>query len=429
VKTSVFNKPQSSLKESPVALRLCNLILIGLLTVSFLFGALNYWKRLPDILAGYGDFVIFYTGAQIVTDGNGDQLYDLQLQRTYHRKLGFVDRGGILPFNHPAYQLLPFLPVAHLPYGLVYVIWTTVNVLVLLFLCKLLLPVLPRGQRAIPIGVLFAFPSTMMTILYGQDSIITTLLLTAALVSFKSNYNYLAGICLGMGLYKPQLMIPFGLLLLIKRRWASLQAFIATGLVAVAISCAMIGWNGVIGYVNLVRWMNRTHYTVSPEYMANIRGLVEGVLHMSYSAPTNLLIFALSLVLYLWCVYLWRGNWHPEQDTFNLKFAHLICTTLLISYHLYPYDLTLLSLALILVLGYAFGGSVQTVISRVSWLSLTVIFCFPLGLHLVNEAGQVAWVSLLLILLSLTLANEIKVANSRNHRVLDCVTLKPSDAV
>jgi len=118
---------------------------------------------------------------------------------------------------------------------------------------------------------------------------------------------------------------------------------------------------------------------------------------------------------------LWRGNWDPEQGTFNLKFAHLICTTLLISYHLYPYDLTLLSLFLILVLGYAFGGSVQTVISRISWLSLTVVFCFPLGLHLIYEAGQVAWVSLLLILLSLTLAKEIKVANSRNHHVAPAI--------
>jgi hypothetical protein len=88
-------------------------LLTSLVLVSLLFHSLYLWSQLDNMAAGNGDFVIFYTGAQILAAGGGNQLYDLATQKTFQDKFKVPIRDGPLPYNHPAYELLLFLPLIY----------------------------------------------------------------------------------------------------------------------------------------------------------------------------------------------------------------------------------------------------------------------------------------------------------------------------
>jgi hypothetical protein len=380
-----------------------------LLALSFLFNAAIVATRLPTMK--FSDFIIFYSGAQIVRDGNAETLYDMETQSYYQRKLGivsFFNPNGILPYNHPAFELLPFIPLTYLSFKSAYVLWVALCILLLVLTCMLLLPYFPREHRWTLAAVVFTFQPVWMAILRGQDSLISLLLLTTAFLCLKAGREAATGCVLGLGLYKPQLVLPIAILLLVKRRWCSVRAFVATGACLVALSSAMIGWRGVIAYVNLLSWMDQTHYTIYPRNMANVHGFVETLLGLSHPGiVSNLLIATISVALFIWCVGQWRGEWEPSDPLFDLRFSHLIVVTLLISYHAYAYDLILLTLPLVLSLRYVAMKASRSRLFVPPLLVISILFCFPLVIHVVDETHYLAWVSLWMFLLAVILSVEI----------------------
>lgn len=401
--------------------RVLKLAAVGLLTLSFLINATIVWTRLPKL--GFGDFVIFFTGAQIVKDGDGENLYNLERQTQYQQKLGFVsvfNPRGIFPFNHPPYELLPFLPLTYLSFKSAYILWAAISLVLLVVTSLLLFFYFPSEHRLILSAIILTFSPAWIAILRGQDSVVSALLLTGAFLSLKSGRETAAGCLLGLGLYKPQLVLPLAVLLLVKRRWISVRAFIFTGLALVAVSSAMIGWSGVISYVKFLSWINRTHYAIYPGNMANVHGFVEAVLGFSHpGAVSSPLIGVISVALFIWCLSRWRGGWEPTDPLFDLRFSHLIVITLLISYHAYVYDLTLLALALVLSLRFAAIKPATSTVFLAPLLMVSAAFCFPLVLHIVDDTKLMAWVSLLIFFLAFILSIEIT-ASSRNRRCPEC---------
>ena len=64
-----------------------------------------FWRSAHGIAIGLSDFASFYTAAEILHDGRGHQLYDLNLQEKAQRSVmpeAVKERGGFPPFNHPA---------------------------------------------------------------------------------------------------------------------------------------------------------------------------------------------------------------------------------------------------------------------------------------------------------------------------------------
>jgi hypothetical protein len=401
------------------AQRILKPLLIGFLTLSFLVNGTILWKRLPTL--GYGDFIIFYTGAQIVSDGNAAKLYDLDVQSKYQQKLGFVsflNPGGILPFNHPAYELLPFLPFIHLSFKSAYILWAVLNIVLILLAWRLLVPYFPSKHRLVLSTIVLTFSPAWIAALRGQDSVISVLLFIGVFLCLKSGRDLAAGGLLGLGLYKPQLVLPTAILLIVKRRWISLQALVATGIALMLLSATMTGWDGVIGYVKLLSWINRVHYAIYPEHMANVHGFVDAVIGLSHPGTvSNLVIAITSVALYLWCLGLWRGRWEPTGALFDLRFSHLVLITLLVSYHAYAYDLILLLLVFVLSLRYTSIERSESPAFRIHLLVLSIVFCFPPILHLMDDTKEMAWVALCIFISAVIISTEICAAERKTGNV------------
>jgi hypothetical protein len=248
----------------------------------------------------------------------------------------------------------------------------------------------------------------METLRMGQDSIMSTALMLAVFVALKQKRDSLAGVLLALGLYKPQLVVPMAVALLVARRWNTVRAFGMVGVILVVVSIAMVGWQGVHDFVSILRLMDRYSYIIFPANMPNIRGLLydlfqTGNLESLLIAAT----VAVSAVLFGLCMYLWRGDFDVLDPAFDLKFSLTIVTTVLISYHLYPHDLFPVALSLILIFRYVNADdAIHGALPRV-FLFLLIILFLPVIPRYLIDAKSFGWGALPSLLLYVILTQEI----------------------
>lgn len=134
----------------------------------------------------------------------------------------------------PTYQWV-IQPLSALPYRWTYAVY--VGLCVALFA----LAVAPWRKRAgWPWLVVIAFPGLWVTVLAGQNAVITLLLVTLAL-TLSGTRPLFAGFCGGLLVMKPQFAVLLPLWWLCGRQWRALMAMAVTG----AASCALtVGWEG-----------------------------------------------------------------------------------------------------------------------------------------------------------------------------------------
>jgi hypothetical protein len=96
----------------------------ALLAVSLLFQLAIIWSQREYFAAGYFDFVLYYTGAQILRDGRQQELFNLDVQRAYQKNFGVAQLHLDVPFNHAPYELLIFLPLSYLSYPVDHLVWS-----------------------------------------------------------------------------------------------------------------------------------------------------------------------------------------------------------------------------------------------------------------------------------------------------------------
>jgi hypothetical protein len=192
-----------------------------------------------------------------------------------------------------------------------------------------------------------------MAIKMGQDSAMSLLVLIGVFASLKYQRHVAAGSILALGLYKPQLVLPLTGFLLVSHNWRSLLGFAATGACLAAISFAIVGWQGVLGLLSIISDMDGPTSIVYPQMMTNLRGLFFPLFSF-FQLPelTNIFTAGASLIVYGYCLILWKNNPSVDGPLFDLQFFLAIVATVLISYHLYTHDTTILTIPIILTLNY-----------------------------------------------------------------------------
>jgi alpha-1,2-mannosyltransferase len=175
------------------------------------------------------DWPAFATVARIMVTDPG-HLYDFDVQRrveldvTGGRTLVTLGINGILPFVAPAWVAFFAVPFELLGTNLGGRLWILFGLACLAI--GLYLAVRPRA----PAAILPAFASvpTALVLLNAQLDGMVALGIGAA-IALRSR-PFLAGLCLGLTLLKPQLMLPVGAALLVTRRWRVLGGWAAAGL-------------------------------------------------------------------------------------------------------------------------------------------------------------------------------------------------------
>lgn len=321
--------------------------LLGLFPILFYVQLLVLLIVLPGALRGHADFRQLYTAGYMLRTGHAHELYSYSSQLHFQNKL--VSPQAIpLPFIRPAYCALFYIPFSLLGYRTAYTAFLVLNLILLWVSYRLFRPFI-RNLTALwtwlPALMFAGFYPVSAALVEGQDSILLLSIFVGAFCLLNRGKELAAGILLGLGLFKFQIVLPVALLYLFWQRWRFLGGFALSSIAAGTISLALIGPASMTHYARGLLSMNvgiasrpdEPAYPVPVHFMANLHGLVAGILGGRLSFSVHVIAIVVSAAAWLLVARLTPGNRRPIE-----AFPVAVVTTALVSYYIFVYDLTLL---------------------------------------------------------------------------------------
>ena len=326
-------------------------ILPLLLGIQF-FASLTF---ISAALRGHADFRQLYAAGYLVRTGQGYRLYDYRAQKSVQDALASGDERA-LPFIRPAYQALIFVPFSLVRFRTAYLIFLALNVLLLAVCYWLLRAHLTRLKEAwwgLPTALFLAFYPIALALLQGQDSVLLLTLLCAALLSLDAEHEFAAGLLVGLGLFKFQIVIPIAVLFFAWRRWAFSLGFVISSASVSLLSVAVVGWGQTITFARAlfsvgagVETAQFPTFPLRVSLMANLRGLVTAV--VDGRVPAIWLQSATLLLSVL--VITWLVTRVPRTLPTPELFSVAITASVVTSYYLFIHDLSVLLIPILLTL-------------------------------------------------------------------------------
>jgi hypothetical protein len=301
------------------------------------------------------DFRAFYSAGYLVLH-QPSRLFDLAAQVRIQDAIVCPMWRGV-PFYHPAYEALLYAPFTLLSYRHAYMAYMAWN-LVLLLGCYCLAPRTRAPELArVPRSALFllAFPVFMCTV-EGQNSIL--FLFVACLVwrALEKDRLALAGLVLGLALFKLPIVVVTGVLLSIRLGRRFLTGLLTGSAAVMLLSVAITGIEGTKQWLSLMvsasvaSHLSHHAQAVSAVYAAAMPSL-NGLLFASggrlLRPAASLRIDAVaSAAVFTVGIYLVR-----RASSASVALCAAICSALLLSPHLYLYDYTLILFPVLLLRG------------------------------------------------------------------------------
>lgn len=307
-----------------------------------------------EIMAGKNDFPIFYCSAQMVREGRSADLYNFDAENAFIRRVSDVRRP---PNNHFPYELLLFVPLTFLPFGAAYITWTAVGFAMLAWTAFLMRD-LGGGRLGFWMSFLaiVGFFPVWYCLLEGQDSILFLLLCALSFWFWRQGRSSSAGFALALGMFRPQLALPFAFITAIAGKWKFLRGFVAGSVLVGVLSLEVVGWHGMVSYLRILIAQGTQEsgkillhqWEIRPALMATWRGFLWILLpaHTSGELRNSLLLGGIFTGL-LWAAKGLRDV--RERGQSEMAFAVAIATVMLMSFHSFLDDFALMILPLLLL--------------------------------------------------------------------------------
>ncbi len=289
-------------------LGLCYLAVLGYLTKG---------RSLP----GLNDFVQLYVGATLLGD---DGLYSPEANARVQLCTIGAHQESVNFSRLPFYALL-LKPLSWLPYQTAYAVFQGLSfVAVVVFLWI--------RTSSVPELVLFASFSIplLASLVTGQDVTLVLMFTTVSVSLATAKFDFAAGLILSMCLIKPHLFVLVPIALIAHRRWRYLCGWIAGSIVWLVGSTLAAGPAWLSSYLMLLR--NPVLHP-RPDHMPNIHGLVHTI---GGSVGLEIVLCVIVAAVYSWFAF-------RSRDV-ELAFAIALVASLLLSYHAYLQDCTVLLL-------------------------------------------------------------------------------------
>ena len=305
------------------------------------------WLSLrSETLALQSDLRVFYTPGYMLRTGQRRDIYNFAaIRRNQDEKI--ASDNAAVPFLHPAYEAAAFVPLSFLSYRTAYLVWAGVNLAILGLIYFLLSPCLSDlsllGPQWIPPALLLGFMPVAFTILAGQDSLILLLILVMA-YRLIVTHELQAGILLGLGMFRFQVLLPIVVLFLLWRGLKFVAGWTIGSAVILGISATITGIAAQVQYANLLRQMSGISIWLLIRRMPNLRGLFSafglGIIPLGL---VSLSIFIVAAVV------------GARQDARH-KLLLAVSVSALATYYLFLHDVSVLAMPLLLAINEAIAG-------------------------------------------------------------------------
>ena len=344
------------------------------------------WNVRGRIAKADPDFTAFYTAGTLLRESRGDQIYNARAQEEAQQAFATDSdiRQGPLPYIHPPYEALLFLPLTFLPYREAFVVWDALNLCMLLAISLMVRRTLPLLQP-IPLWewvlALLAFFPVFANFLQGQDAILMLLLLVLSFRALDSKSGFIPGCWLGLAVFRFHLVIPLVLILGLWRHRKILVGFATVASAAMLLSLTIVGRRAALEYPAYIwHWTSLPGFGKMPSsLMPNLLGLVTGwPLPERARVPLSWGVLAGSAALLI-AVARMRNlgkdrNLNSDRSLLNLSFACAVIAAVLVGYNTGAYDLSLLILPIALIVNHWLGALSELPPAR----TRLILPCLPL---------------------------------------------------
>ena len=196
-----------------------------------------------------GDFRSFYAAGEIVRSGRAASLYDWSVQRAAQAATVPGSTREFLPFAYPPFVALAYVPLSKLGFRPAYGLHT-VGMAFMVYLAVLLLVPVFRQIGSQPLAVFVALLAfyPMLRAVGGQSSAVAVLLIARAWRCLHDARDLLAGVAIGLLLFKPQLALPFICIAGLLRRPRIIVGFAGTAALLYALGAAVSGWSWLLAW-------------------------------------------------------------------------------------------------------------------------------------------------------------------------------------
>lgn len=289
----------------------------------------------------YWDFSNFWGGGRVALAGNLAPLFDVTL---FRQQLATLLSAPISSgeWAYPPTMLLVGVPLALLPAGAAYVVWT-IGTIALFALALFTIPMSPLVR-----ALALVSPAVAVNVILGQNGALTGALLFAGL-ALADRRPIASGLLIGCLVIKPHLavLVPVGFVA--AGNWRAFSAAAISAVALSAISAFLFGFSAWTGFLDVTRPMMTAMMEAAfgQGYQANFvtifmlaRALGAGLL-TAYGA--QLLALALAVIA------TWRLWRNPLSDR-PMRLAATIGLTFLAVPYGYSYDLVPLEAAAAIVM-------------------------------------------------------------------------------
>jgi hypothetical protein len=329
----------------------------------------------------FQDFLQFYISARLISQHRASQLFDQQVAFDQMRAIVSPDLGGRplrvrLPTVYGPQVGLLFVPLARLSFSAAARIWVAFSVLIYFGCVYLVCGVCPnlRAHTGIVTSAAIAFPSFFHFFVRGQISVLLLACFTAALLAFRAQRPWLAGVALGMLVFKPQFLIAIPLVFLLAGAWRALVGTILSAAAQMFFTWIIFGSSLMRAYFDTLlhtsSWIALAEPGLAHIQMHSLRAF--WTLLLPWPGATLVLYILSSVAVIVIAAASWRS-----PVALSLRFSALVLAAVLVNPHLFIYDLLVLVPVLLLLVDSTLNGS-QPSFDAVLQLLLYLAFLLPL---------------------------------------------------
>jgi hypothetical protein len=322
----------------------CSWFILGLCVLTLVAQAIGFSLPVRDPSPRtFADFDAFYLAAQMVWRGEIAQAYHFAMFTRAQE--AYFGAPRFLPWAYPPPFNLLIAPLASLPYGTAYGLFTAATMTAYLLTLKRL------AGEGFALVVLATSPALLITVLCGQNGFLTGTLIGLACLALQHR-RALAGLPLGLMIIKPHLAVAYAVYLLMTRRWAAIIVGALTVIATSALTTLLLGtdiWDAFIAGAQEARAFLAEGKYPLPR-MVSLYAALRSFGASAATAFAGQAAIAL-LVLAIVCLVAYRRL--PVRQSLGIT----AIASLLVSPYAYDYDLPILGVGLALLLPDILRGS------------------------------------------------------------------------
>lgn len=320
------------------------------------------------------DFIHFYVIGSVARDGAWTRLFDVRAQ---HDRMQTIvsDPPLYVPVESPQTALL-MAPFTQLSYTTALGAWVALILLVYAGCCWTLWRLCPslRDYRREFVAACAGFPGLFSVVLHGQTSFLVLVCVVGSLVALRLDRRFIAGLALGLLVFKPHWLLAAGAVLLFSGEWRALAGAALAAAAETAATWMIVGTSVISTYLRMLRSLPALADLLEPAPGDSLKGLFKVFVVNPHAA---LVLYALaSLAALIVAARIWRTD-----SAFELRASAFVLALMLVSPHANNYDLVLIGPVLLMMAAWIERADDHPQPMALRWL-LVVLFVAPLATSL-----------------------------------------------